>query len=83
MGRKGHIMSQRKFTRAERQAYQSGKGYAVAHAKKGINFAKPELRASFAKGYAKGKQMISKNPLKYPPLPKKTASKRSTSKKTK
>ena len=65
-----------KFSRAERQAYQSGKGYAVAHAKKGINFAKPELRASFAKGYAKGKQMIAKNPLKYPALPKKSRSKK-------
>ena len=60
-----------KFTRAERQAYQSGKGYAVAHAKKGINFAQPKLRASFAKGFAKGNEIIAKNPLKYPPLPKK------------
>ena len=65
-----------KFSRAERQAYQSGKGYAVAHAKKGINFANPELRASFAKGYAKGKQLIEKNPLKYPALPKKTRKKK-------
>ena len=83
MGRKGHIMSKRKFTRAERQAYHSGKGYAVAHAKKGINFANTELRVSFAKGYAKGNQMIAKNPLKYPPLPKKNSGKKTTSKKTK
>ena len=65
-----------KYSRAERQAYQSGKGYAVAHAKKGINFEKPNLRASFAKGFAKGKQIIKKNPLKYPALPKKTRSKK-------
>lgn len=69
-------MAQRKFTRAERQAYHSGKGYAVAHAKKGINFSKPELRASFAKGFAKGNEIINKNPLKYPALPKKTRSKK-------
>ncbi len=65
-----------KFSRAERQAYHSGKGYAVAHAKKGINFSKPEIRKSFAAGYAKGNQMIAKNPLKYPPLPKKTRAKK-------
>ena len=73
MSRKDKTMAVFKsnFSRAERQAYHSGKGYAVAHEKKGINFAKPELRASFAKGYAKGKQMMAKNPLKYPALPKK------------
>ena len=66
------------FSRAERQAYISGMGYAVAHKKKGINFSKPELKKSFAKGYAKGVDRIERNPLKYPALPPK---KRSTKKK--
>ena len=83
MGRKGHIMSKRKFTRAERQAYQTGKGYAVAHSQRAINFSKPNIKDSWGKGYLKGLEIIKKNPIKYPPLPKKTASKRSTFKKTK
>ena len=77
-GQKGENMAsyKNKYSRAERQAYQSGKGYAVAYAKKGINFEKPNLRASFAKGFAKGKQIIAQNPLKYPPLPKKSRKKK-------
>ena len=69
-----------KFSRAERQAYHSGMGYAVAHAKKGINFAKPELRRNFAAGYARGMERIERNPLKYPPLPPR---KRNTTRKNK
>ena len=65
-----------KFSRAERQAYSSGMGYAVGHAKKGINFSKPEVRESFRKGFNKGKAMMERNPLKYPSLPKKTRSKK-------
>lgn len=65
-----------KYSRAQTQAFHSGKGYAVAHAKKGINFAKPEVRQSFAEGYALGKKMMEKNPLKYPALPKKTRKKK-------
>ena len=65
-----------KFTRAERQAYHSGKGYAVAHRKRGINFKFSNLRASFARGYNKGLQMMKRNPLKYAQLQKKTRKKR-------
>lgn len=65
-----------KFTRAERQAYHSGKGYAVAHKKRGINFKFANLRASFERGYNKGLQMMKRNPLKYASLPKKTRKKR-------
>ncbi|MBO5010553.1 MAG: hypothetical protein J6D20_07660 [Clostridia bacterium] len=65
-----------KFTRAERQAYHSGKGYAVAHKKRGINFKFANLKASFARGYNKGLQMMKRNPLKYGQLPKKTRKKR-------
>lgn len=68
-----------RFSRAERQAYHSGMGYAVAHAKKGINFSKPELRRNFAAGYARGMERIERNPLKYPALPPK---KRTSRKKT-
>ena len=47
-----------RFSRAERQAYHSGKSYAVAHKKRGINFKFANLRASFARGYNKGLQMM-------------------------
>ena len=65
-----------KFTRAERQAYHSGKGYAVAHKKRGINFKFDNLKRSFARGYNKGLEMMKRNPLKYGALPKKTRKKR-------
>ena len=71
-------MARKNYTRAERQAYISGIGYAIGHQKKGINFSKPGLRRNFAAGYAKGLERIKRNPLKYPPLPPK---KRSTKKK--
>ena len=68
-----------RFTRAERQAYYSGMGYAVAYSKKGINFEKPSLRRNFSAGYAQGMERIKRNPLKYAPLPPK---KRSSKKKS-
>jgi hypothetical protein len=64
-----------KFTRAERQAYHSGKGYAVAHKKRGINFKFSNLKASFMQGYKKGLEMMKRNPLKYAILPKKRKTK--------
>lgn len=68
---------QSRFSRAERQAYISGMGYAVAHKKKGINFSKPTLRRSFAAGYDKGLERIKLNPAKYPALaPKKRSTKK-------
>ena len=70
----------RKFTRAQRQAYQSGKGYAVAMAKKGINFKDDSLKDSFREGFKQGNRIMAKNPLKYPPLPKKRST-RTTKKK--
>ena len=69
--------TQTRFSRAERQAYISGMGYAVAHKKKGIKFNKPSLRRNFAAGYAKGLERIERNPAKYPALaPKKRSSKK-------
>ena len=74
-------MAQNNFSRAERQAYNSGKGYAIAYMKRGIVFSKPLLRKSFAKGFAKGKEMYSQNPGKYPMLnKKKSGSKKRTQK---
>ena len=70
-------MAQNNFSRAERQAYNSGKGYAIAYMKRGIVFSKPSLRKSFAKGFAKGKEMYSQNPGKYPMLKKRRAEARS------
>ena len=61
-----------KFTCAERQAYHSGKGYAVAHKSRGINFKFSNLRASFQRGYNKGLQMMKRNPLKYAQLKNKS-----------
>ena len=58
-------MSRVKFSKAERQAYHSGKGYAVAHYGRGIKFKNAKTRASFAKGYSKGISMMKKNPDKY------------------
>ena len=63
-----------KFSRAERQAYNSGMGYAVGFQKKGINFSKPKLRKSFAAGFKKGNEMMGRTPDKYPKLKRKRSS---------
>ena len=59
-----------RYTRAERKAYQSGKGYALAKAGKGINFKSDNLERAFRAGLAKGNEAAKNNPLKYPTLPK-------------
>ena len=69
-------MAKRKFTRAEKMAYHSGKGYAMGYKRKGINFEKPNLRASFQRGYNKGIALFKKNPLKYPKLQTKSRKRR-------
>lgn len=55
----------KKFSQAERAAYHSGKGYAVAHFGRGINFENKKTRESFQNGYSKGIAMMRKNPSKY------------------
>ncbi len=55
----------KKFTRAERAAYHSGKGYAVAHFGRGIAFKDKKTRESFQRGYSQGLSMMRKNPSKY------------------
>ena len=69
-------MAKKNYTRAERQAYISGMGYAIGHKRKGINFSRPELRRNFAQGYQKGLERIKRKPLKYAPLPSKKRSKK-------
>ena len=64
-----------KFSRAEMSAYESGKGYAVAMSKKGINFKKPGLKQSFANGFKKGLAMLRHSPEKYPNLKRKSKKK--------
>ena len=61
---------------AKSKAYYSGMGYAIAHAKKGINFTNTALKAVFAKGYAAGRRLMKKNPLKYANLPRKKSNKK-------
>ena len=65
-----------KFSRAEMSAYESGKGYAVAMSKKGINFKKPGLKQAFAKGFKKGLAMLRHSPSKYPNLKRKSKKKK-------
>lgn len=65
-----------RFSRAEASAYESGKGYAVAMNKRGINFKKPGLKAAFAKGFKKGLAMLRHSPSKYPNLKRKTKKKK-------
>lgn len=50
----------RRYTKAEREAFDSGQGYAVARSSHGMNIKNLKLRKSFAKGYANGREMISK-----------------------
>ena len=60
-----------KFSRAERQAYHSGKGYAVASQKRGIHFKdgkNSKIRRAFAAGFKKGNEMMGRNPEKYPKI---------------
>ena len=64
-------MSKQRYTRAEVSAYESGKGYAVATQKKGINFSHSGLKEAFAKGYKRGLAMLRHDPTKYPNLNRK------------
>ena len=59
-----------KYSAAQQQAYHSGRGFAVAHKGKRINFAKPEVKASFKAGYDAAIKTIMSNPGKYPDLKK-------------
>lgn len=54
-----------KFSRAERQAYHSGKGYAVAQSSCSINFKHEKNKESFQRGYSRGLEMMKRNPSKY------------------
>lgn len=68
-------MAKSQYSRAETSAFESGKGYAVAMQKKGINFTKPKLKEAFAKGFKKGLSMLRHTPSKYPNLKRETKKK--------
>ena len=57
-----------KFTFAQKAAYHSGRGYAVAHKRKGIHFKNHETRQAFKEGYQAGLRSIARNPKKYSDL---------------
>ena len=62
-------MAKSNFNRAQRTAFYSGMGYAVAHAGKRVDFSKsknPSNRANFLAGYNRGLTMMARNPEKYP-----------------
>ena len=62
-------MAKRKYSRAEKQAYHSGMGYAVRHQNRNIDFKggrRGRLYNSFMAGYKKALSMIFRNPSKYP-----------------
>ena len=64
-------MAKQKYSRGEASAYESGKGYAVATSKTGINFSHSKLKEAFAKGYKRGLAMLRHDPSKYPNLKRK------------
>ena len=64
-------MAKRRYSRGEVSAYESGKGYAIARSKKGINFKMRKLRAAFEKGFKRGLAMLRHDPSKYPNLKRK------------
>lgn len=51
----------KRHSKAERQAFEAGQGYAVARSRSGMDIRNLDLRKSFAQGYAKARQMISKS----------------------
>ena len=59
-----------KYTKGQQIAYHSGRGFAVAYKRKGINFKKPENRQSFHEGYMAAIRNMEKYPNKYTDLKK-------------
>lgn len=58
-----------KYTRNQQSAYHSGRGYAVAHAGKKIEFSSSDMKESFMAGYKAGRDAMKKSPKKYPENP--------------
>ena len=54
-----------KYTRNQQKAFNSGRGYAVAHKGKRINFKSAELKESFVAGYRVGVKSVKNSPNKY------------------
>ena len=55
-----------KYTSAQRNAYHSGRGYAMAYNDKGIEFKSTSVKESFQAGFKSQNDKIKKNPGKYP-----------------
>ena len=55
-----------KYTRNQKSAYYSGRGYAVAYSGKKIEFSSSDMKDSFMAGYKAGREAIKKSPKKYP-----------------
>ena len=74
-----------RYTDNQRAAYNSGRGYAVAHDGRKIEFKggrEGDMYNSFMAGYRAGKSAIERSPDKYPknPKPRKRSSKNSAKK---
>ena len=57
-----------KFSSNQKAAYHSGRGYAVAHKGKKIEFKSSDMKESFMAGYKAGRASVEKSPSKYPNL---------------
>ena len=57
-----------KYTRNQQKAFHSGRGYAIAHKGKKIDFKSAELKESFAEGYRAGVKSVNNSLKKYPNL---------------
>ena len=68
--RKSSKKTKSKFSSNQKAAYHSGRGYAVAHKSKAIDFKNPRLKQAFREGYKAGSEAVSKNPKKYYDLKK-------------
>ena len=62
------MAKKKKYTKGQRNAYQSGMGYSIAHKGKKIAFSSEEMKESFMAGYRAGTAKIKKSPKKYPDL---------------
>lgn len=57
-----------RYSKNQQTAYHSGRGYAVAHSGKKIEFSSSDMKESFMAGYKAGRETIKKSPKKYPSL---------------
>lgn len=53
-------MAKKRFTAAQRRAYDTGKAYRLGRENKAITFKNEENRASFSAGYKAGGKVLSR-----------------------